>query len=236
MIWHGNALNNFIELEDAALFNFSLHMAKRLNKRYNKSHGTLAGKHTDVPGMSRSAIPLLAANGILGYHIGYNGACKKPESLPPIFRWQHEESGTEVVLMAEGNYGTRIHAPRSSSLLAFMYQIDNTGPPTASDVLAFWGAVRAQYPNAEAISSSLDAYVADIVEDKDVYDSLPTIAAGAVAITSFGAMPTANTEGRRRIARPSPIGNGLDQGLALGTFRSAHAPQRLPSACSEIFF
>ena len=29
VIWHGNALNNFLELEDAQLFNFSLQMVRR---------------------------------------------------------------------------------------------------------------------------------------------------------------------------------------------------------------
>lgn len=46
-----------------------------------------------------------------GYHIGYNGACLKPQSVPPISRWQHKGTGTEIVLMAEDNYGTMIRAP-----------------------------------------------------------------------------------------------------------------------------
>jgi len=132
-----------------------------LNARYNKTHGSLAGKHTDVPGMSKSAIPILHAAGIRGYHIGYTGACNKPESVPPISRWQHPASGTEVILMAENNYGTTIRVPGSPAMLAFMYQIDNSGLPTAEAVLAFWSFIRAQYPNSTPIVSSLDDYVKD---------------------------------------------------------------------------
>jgi hypothetical protein len=196
IIWHGNALNNFLELEDAPLFNFSLQMAKQLNSKYSKTHGTVAGKHTDVPGMSKSAIPILSANGIQGYHIGYNGACKKPESVPAISRWQHSLSGTEVVLMAEDNYGTSIRAPGSSVVLAFMYQIDNTGPPSAEEVVTFWEAIRTQYPSSTPIVSSLDGYVQDgkyesscppsltytwhsplvpVLSDKSTYDALPVL-------------------------------------------------------------
>jgi hypothetical protein len=227
IIWHGNALNNFLELEDASLFSYSLQMAKKLSAKYNKTHGSVAGKHTDVPGMSKSAIPILAAAGTLlnhcctvctllnrcytvctlinhrytvilaagikGYHIGYNGACKKPESVPAISRWRHSastgpappsspsspsppsEDVTEVLLMTEDNYGTTIRVPGSDTMLAFMYQIDNTGPPTAEEVLAFWAGLRLQYPRADLLVSSLDGYVADVLSEKATYEALPVI-------------------------------------------------------------
>jgi len=175
IIWHGNALNNFLELEDAALFNFSLSMAKTLNLRFNKTYGSLAGKHADVAGMTKSAIPLLAAAGIRGFHIGYNGACKKPESLPPISRWKHPGTDTELILMAEGNYGTSIRSPQSSTMLVFMYQVDNTGPPSAEEVLDFWDAIRIQYPNSSPIASSLDSYVGDVLRDARSFNALPVI-------------------------------------------------------------
>ena len=177
VIWHANALNNFLELEDAALFNFSLTLATTLNRRFDKAHGTMAGKHMDVPGMSKSAIPLLAATGIRGYHIGFNGAVKKPESVPPISRWKHGGPGTEIVLMAEDNYGTKIRARGSSAMLAFMsmYQIDDTGPPTADEVLSFWTAIRTQYPAATPMALSLDGYVQKVLDDTAVFDALPVL-------------------------------------------------------------
>ena len=61
--WHANALNNFLELESEELFSFSLTMRETLNARFNKSHGQTCGKHTDVPGMSVSALPMLAEHG-----------------------------------------------------------------------------------------------------------------------------------------------------------------------------
>lgn len=175
IIWHGNALNNFLELEDAGLFNFSLQMAQELNTKFGKGHGRVTGKHTDVPGMSKSAIPLLSAAGIKGYHIGYNGACKKPEVLPPISRWQHEETHTEILLMAEGNYGTKIRPPGSDFMLAFMYQVDNSGPPTAEEVLAFWTAMRTQFPKAVLTVSSLDAFISEVVSDPQAMAAMPVV-------------------------------------------------------------
>ena len=41
-----------------------------LNSKYNKSWGRVVGKHSDVPGMSRSAIPTLVKHGLKAYHIG----------------------------------------------------------------------------------------------------------------------------------------------------------------------
>ena len=72
-IQQANAANFLTELMDEGLWNYSLHMAGNLNRRYNRTHGRAAGKLSDVTGMSRSAIPTLAANGIRGMHVGYNG-------------------------------------------------------------------------------------------------------------------------------------------------------------------
>ena len=73
------------------------------------------GKHTDTPGMSRSAIPALADAGIQAYHIGYNAACAKNVAyLPPAFRWL-DPSGVELLTMVNSNYGSEIEVPLSNS-------------------------------------------------------------------------------------------------------------------------
>lgn len=73
MQWQANAANFLTENMDRGLWNYSLQMAGKLNQRFNQTHGTVAGKLSDVTGMSRSAVPTLAANGIRGMHVGYNG-------------------------------------------------------------------------------------------------------------------------------------------------------------------
>ena len=192
-------MNNFLELEDADHFRFSLAMAVRLNKRYNQSHGTITGKHTgnleagccflflffsflliathplkDVPGMSISAIPILSSAGLRAYHIEYNGACKKPEVLPLVFRWR-APTGEEILAMVENSYGHEICAPGSLHVLSFMYQVDNSGPPALNDVLAFWAMLRLRFPKANLTASSLDAYALAVLNDAAVYNNLPVV-------------------------------------------------------------
>ena len=68
--WHGKFGNLFPELMDAAGFAQSLTEADRLNTAFNVSHGAIAVKSTDVPGLSRSVIPLLHGAGRGAVHMG----------------------------------------------------------------------------------------------------------------------------------------------------------------------
>ena len=92
-------------------------MASSLNQRFNKSWGTIAGKHTDTPGMSKGAIPALLRHGVRAYHIGYNSACaKNVEELPPAFRWRApgtvgsiaDNSSDMLLTFVNDNYGSEI--------------------------------------------------------------------------------------------------------------------------------
>jgi hypothetical protein len=51
IIWHANALNSFLELYDAPLFDLSLQLKDALNTEFAKEHGMLCAKQTDVPGL-----------------------------------------------------------------------------------------------------------------------------------------------------------------------------------------
>ncbi|XP_065194900.1 uncharacterized protein LOC135826196 [Sycon ciliatum] len=157
--WHALSLNILTELYESKHFNWSLGIAETLNGMLGQKNGVLCGKHTDVPGMSRSVVPYLASRGVQALHIGYNGACMFP-SIPSVFRWQHVASGTEVIVMAEPTYGERIRVDAAAdTALVFMYTSDNAEPPSAAQVLAFWDALRARYPNAKInVERPLDAY------------------------------------------------------------------------------
>lgn len=43
IVWQANALNMYVELLDEGLWDYSIKMRDRLNKRFNKTHGALAG-------------------------------------------------------------------------------------------------------------------------------------------------------------------------------------------------
>lgn len=95
--------------------------------------GTVTAKSTDVPGLSISTVPLLAAKGLKAVHIGYNGACLVPD-VPPLFVWRHEASSTELVVMVESGYGEQIIAENASRALVLDYTLDNGSPPNATQV------------------------------------------------------------------------------------------------------
>jgi hypothetical protein len=79
---------------------------------FNKQEGLLMGKQTDIPGMSKSLIPLLVKNDVKAFHIGYNGACTTPDLPGKVkidehnwfyaFNWLHE-SNTKILMFVEPN-------------------------------------------------------------------------------------------------------------------------------------
>ena len=63
IIWQANALNSFMELYDETLLDYSLSLRHELNAMFAAKSGLLAGKQTDVPGMSIAAVPVLHKKG-----------------------------------------------------------------------------------------------------------------------------------------------------------------------------
>lgn len=157
--WHGKWGNLFPELMDGPLFNRSLWVPRFLNGAFNKTWGARAAKSSDVPGLSRSVIPWLSANGIASVHMGYNWVIRIPD-IPPAFVWHHLETNTSVLALVNQNYGTEVALKESSHALAFKYQVDNTEPPTPQEVLLWLAAVRVRFPAAVSIvADGLDGFV-----------------------------------------------------------------------------
>ena len=182
--WHGKPMNNFVELEDGPWFASSLQLSGELNARFNKSWGALATKSTDVPGMSKSAIPWLSAAGKKSIHMGYNSACRVPD-IPQAFNWLHVASGTQLLTFVTDNYGSEIRVPGSDHALAFLYSPDNSGPPPdAAAVATWWAATQARYPNATILLSSLDDFTRAVLP---LADRLPQVSGEIGQSWSYGA-------------------------------------------------
>ena len=181
--WHGKPMNNLVELEDAPWFSSSLRLSGALNARFNKTWGALACKSTDVPGFSRSAIPLFAAEGKKSLHMGYNGNCRVPD-IPQAFNWVHPD-GSSLLALVNNNYGSTILVPGSQHALAFFYSMDNTGPPAdAAAVQAWWNATQARFPAAQLQLSSLDAFTEAILP---LTEALPQVTGEIGQSWSYGA-------------------------------------------------
>lgn len=138
VVWHANSLNLLTELVDGGLWDFGLKMRNKLNTRYGKRHGRVAGKLSDVTGMSRSAVPWLARNGVRAMHIGYNGVgglplvvndtayergtsfCGRDRGCPAeaVFKWTEPSTGEHIVAMIESSYGEEIDVPGHARVTA----------------------------------------------------------------------------------------------------------------------
>ena len=173
IIWHANALNSFLELYDSDLLAYSISLKDALNSEFGKQHGVVCGKQTDVPGVSIAAVPVLARAGVKAMHLGYNGACKLPEALPPIFRWRHEATGAELVVMVEAGYGLLVRV--GPVALAFFFVGDNGPPPSADEVENYWAELQQRFPLATLRASSLDDFTSHVLASPSLRSQLPVV-------------------------------------------------------------
>lgn len=168
--WHALPFTLHAELADAGLFEFGLSLSAELGRRFGKK--TVAAKITDVPGMTRAAVPLLARAGVKFLHIGVNPATPLP-AVPPVFRWR-EPAGAEVVVAYSGDYGRPVAVPGLGTELHFAHTGDNHGPQTAEKVIAHFAQLRAAHPGAEVAAGTLEDFAAEL---EAVRERLPVVTA-----------------------------------------------------------
>ncbi len=184
--WHGLPFTTHSEAMGPSLFRFGLSLAKSLDARYGKT--TIAAKMTDVPGHTRAIVPLLAEAGIRFLHIGVNPACCPPD-VPPVFVWR-DPTGAEVLVMYhKGTYGSLMTVPGLSEAIAVEHTGDNHGPQTLGSVIQTFRQMREQFPEAQVVASTLDAYAQALLE---IQPQLPVVTheIGDTWIHGVGTDPT----------------------------------------------
>lgn len=166
--WHGLPFTLHSELADPSLFDLGLQLCSRLDQRFNTK--TIAAKMTDVPGHTRSIVPLLAKNGIKFLHIGVNPASMPPD-VPPLFVWRAPD-GSDIVVMYQKDYGSQMLLPDNKTVVAIQFTSDNHGPQTPGEIVRIYNGLRTRYPNAEIVASTLNAVAGHI---SGLRRSLPVI-------------------------------------------------------------
>ena len=161
LAWHGLPFTFHSELMTAELVRAGLRVSARLDDRFGTR--TVAAKLTDVPGHTRSMVPLLAEAGIEFLHIGGNGGVAPPE-VPHLFRWVDEGSSTSIAVMYHDDYGGFSSPAGAASAIDISVTQDNDGPPTLLQHVARMRAISDRYPSAEVTASTLDAFWRDISE------------------------------------------------------------------------
>jgi hypothetical protein len=169
--WEGAAFPEF------ALTNFAL--AKNLSTALGVPAPRTASCR-DVPGVTRGVLPVLAAAGVSRFSEGVNPSTTPP-NMPSPSVWRDEASGAQVLYVQHSwGYGLGRNPLRGErrvrlaaglgdascatvygwgEALCFNFRGEGAGPPdNVQEVLDTFAAFRAEFPGAEVVSSSFDAY------------------------------------------------------------------------------
>ena len=87
--WHGLPFTTHTELMNVPLFEHGAAISKQLDQRFGMT--TRAAKMTDVPGHTRSMVPLLAKAGIIPDYRGYFPSVEQKDVVFPQMPWEMEQ-------------------------------------------------------------------------------------------------------------------------------------------------
>ena len=192
IVWNGVPYTVESEAMDKAVFSGILKLSERLDSRFGKN--TVAAKMTDVPGHTRSIVPLLADAGITFLQIGVNSAATVP-SVPPVCVWKDLQSGKEIILMYQKTYGEDMILPDGKTAVSINFTNDNLGPHTVEQVKGIYARLHERYPAADITASSLNAVAEDLLEIKETLPVL-TSEIGDTWIYGYGSSPLRMAEYR----------------------------------------
>ena len=171
LVWHAMPYTVHSEVLTVPLFRQALGYSHELDRRFGRT--TRAAKMTDVPGHTRGIVPLLSGAGVTFLHLGVNPASSAPQ-VPDVFRWQSPGGQELIVAYDKAGYGGLVTVPGCPDALCLIHTNDNLGPPSASAVQAAFARVRAAFPGAAVVASTLDAFAGAL---ENMRPSLPVVTA-----------------------------------------------------------
>eukprot|EP00026_Physarum_polycephalum_P003968 Phypoly_transcript_03985.p1 GENE.Phypoly_transcript_03985~~Phypoly_transcript_03985.p1 ORF type:complete len:714 (+),score=74.06 Phypoly_transcript_03985:89-2230(+) len=132
--------------------------------------GTISQR--DVPGTTRSGIPVFVSQGINALTVGVNEA-SAPPAVPKIFVWQDPVSNQSIIAMWHpGGYGGDsltdcVTFPNFTHALCWDFRGDNAGPPAIPEVRETFATVEKEFPGANVFASTYDEFIAYVLPLKD---------------------------------------------------------------------
>ena len=166
IVWHAFPFNAQMEFYDSSLADFGFRMTHELDKKFGRN-ATMTMSQRDVPGTTRSLIPIMVRNGVKAITVGVNTG-SMPPAVPTVFTWNDPLSGSKVIGMWHPHgYGGQpgpslkdmVIVPGLKEALAFAIRGDNSGPPSVLEVIKNYAVLKLLFPNAEIIASGYDAFV-----------------------------------------------------------------------------
>jgi hypothetical protein len=151
LAWHALPFTWQSEMLDRTMIAGAIGFSKSLDQRFGRT--TTGAKMTDVPGHTRGIIGPLKENGVTFLHIGINSA-SAPAEVPRLFLWQ-DANGGELTVMYHPDYGGTFAVPGPGLAVAIEVRDDNSGPHTPDEIAAIYKKLRASFPNATIIPSTM---------------------------------------------------------------------------------
>ncbi|CAD7700287.1 unnamed protein product [Ostreobium quekettii] len=164
--WHAFPFNAQLEVYDESLADFGFAMTHELDDAWSRRRKTTMSQR-DVPGTTRSAIRIMARNGVQALTVGVNKA-SMPPAVGPAFVWRDPGTGEEVLAMWHPHgYGnvlkdgidSVVAVPGLPVALAFAIRGDNSGPPSIENVTSTYAVIKDLFPNARIVASGYDEFV-----------------------------------------------------------------------------
>jgi len=165
IVWPALPTNAELAAADAAALTFGVHMSNATADAFGVQRPRVLSTR-DVPGMPRSAIPILVRAGLTAVSEGMNSRMV-PVNVPPVFRWKDPASGTSILALWHwAGYGSLTdpgcyaQLPGSEHALAYNWRGDNAGPAmSASEMQGDFATVQKAFPGATIVAATFDEYV-----------------------------------------------------------------------------
>eukprot|EP01084_Bolivina_argentea_P044408 81714_1 len=150
--WHSFPFNSEMAAYDRPLIEFGIQMSRDYGTKYNGFVDPILSQR-DVPGITRSIIPILVQNNISALSIGANGGSAPPD-VPKIFKWRDPESNETIIgMLHAGGYGgiqlkDAIVIPGFNHALVMAWNSDNQGPPGLKESQQWYNICATNFPTA----------------------------------------------------------------------------------------
>ena len=175
--WHAFPHNAQLELASPSLLRAGLQLTYDLDSLFGQPKKMTLSQR-DVPGISRSLVPLLNASGVRAISIGANGGSTPPE-VPPCFVWHDAASATSLYgLFTWPGYGqlpiesSQMPCIVGNHALVYNWNGDNAGPFSASQYDAAFKTIAESFPNAQISAGTFDDFLPYLEAGRDALPQL----------------------------------------------------------------
>ena len=175
--FHAGAFNlQYEHAMNAEVVDFSLQLARDLADELGVARPSVLSLR-DVPGTTRSLVPILARNNITALSIGVNDAAPNA-AMPNPGVWQDPATNASVLYMQTGpgicypwppgpdplhpgglGVPSCVTLPGLRHAMCWVFRIDNAGPPeSVEEVLSAFSIARWQFPGAQVWASTFENF------------------------------------------------------------------------------